>query len=336
MIQNIKSIQRVIFSHQKQIFCLSQFNKKFNHQKINTQHIKSQTKSNQQAKQYNFKPYQLKMDTSKLKITFIGAGKMATAIAGGLVKSGKYTPSQFTATDKSEASREHFIEKSQVTNIIQDNILASKFSDVIILAVKPQQIEEVCKEIAEVCQDKLIISIAAGTKLETFYKLFGHKRIIRVMPNTPMMVGIGASAFSMGDQCKETDRDICLSIFSPVGKIHQVEECHMDAVTAVSGSGPAYVFQFIKALADAGVQQGLQPEVSLDLATQTVLGAAMMVSLNQGTPEELTKAVTSPNGTTYAALCCMEKLQFKETVYKFVEAATNRSIELGGGKPKQA
>lgn len=170
---------------------------------------------------------------------------MATAIGGGLIKSGKYNTNQFFVADKSGASREQFVLNSGITNVVENNIIAVKSADIVILAVKPQNIEEVCREISSYCKDKLIISIAAGTKLNTFFQIFNHKRIIRVMPNTPMMVGLGASAFSLGEGCTENDKQICLDIFRTVGKIHEVEEKFMDAVTAVSGSGPAYVFQFI-------------------------------------------------------------------------------------------
>ena len=180
-------------------------------------------------------------------------------------------------------------------------------------------------------QDTHIISIAAGLKIETLSKWLNSRLITRVMPNTPLMVGKGASAYCCSESVSSEKKELVEKIFGSAGIIHRVTESDIDTVTGVSGSGPAYVFEFIQSLADAGVENGLSLETSLQLAVQTVAGAAEMVALEMGTPDELRDAVTSPNGTTYAALQILKENDFRNLISKTVDAAVKRSIELGKG-----
>lgn len=264
---------------------------------------------------------------SKYKIGFIGSGKMATAIAAGLVNQKVFEPTEIIASDISEDSLKYFTDKcGAVTCTDNENVI--KEAPTVILAVKPQMAELVCSSL-KIQPGTHIISIAAGLKIETFEKWLNTKKITRVMPNTPLMVGMGASAYCCGEGVDQSEKELVEQIFGCAGVIKAVREKDIDAVTGVSGSGPAYVFEFIESLAIAGEKNGLDYETSLDLAVQTVAGAAEMVSRKMGTPDELRNAVTSPNGTTYAALQDLKAKNFRDMIYSAVDAAVARSIELG-------
>ncbi|EGR34472.1 pyrroline-5-carboxylate reductase, putative [Ichthyophthirius multifiliis] len=264
------------------------------------------------------------------KIAFIGAGKIATAISLGLLNSGSFFPEQFYATARTQQTVQNYQKLTGIQNVqYLENKIAIENSQAIIICTKPFQISDLSKEIAPFCSQKLIISLAAGYKLETLFKNFSHKKIIRVLPNTPVTVMLGASAYSMGPGCNQEDEEICKNIFNTIGKLYKVEEHLMDAVCGISGSGPAYVYEFIQGIVDAGIKQGLEKEIALGLAVQTVLGAATMLDRKFGSPEDLKNAVTTPNGTTYAALQVMKEQKFKDIIDDFVNACVKRSVELG-------
>ena len=253
---------------------------------------------------------------------------MATAIVKGMVGKGGIDSSVISATDISEDARISF---NNITGVecfdSADNAVCA--TDVLILAVKPQVAEVAVAGIADKCTDKLIISIAAGITISTLSKWFGTDRIIRVMPNSPLMIGIGASVYACGSDVSERDCEVVKSIFEPIGILRKVPENLMDAVTALSGSGPAYIFEMIQAMADAGVNAGLSERDSLDLTVQTVVGAAEMLKMKIGTPDELRDAVTSPGGTTEAGLSILKQANFRALINDVVEAACTRSAELG-------
>jgi len=209
--------------------------------------------------------------------------------------------------------------------------VAKNAATAVILATKPFAIPEACKDIASVKEaDALIISIAAGVTIETLERLLPGKRVIRVMPNTPCLVGQAAVAFALGTLATDADREIAHTIFGSVGIAMEVKEMHLDAVTGLSGSGPAYVFQFIEALSDGGVRVGLPRAIATQLAAQTVKGAAEMV-LQTGThPGALKDTVCSPGGTTIAGVEALEKGGFRAAAISAVTAATRRSMQLGG------
>ncbi|MCM8535632.1 MAG: pyrroline-5-carboxylate reductase [Lentisphaeraceae bacterium] len=267
---------------------------------------------------------------SKFKIGFIGSGKMATAIAAGIVNQKVYSSNQIIASDISEESLKHFKEKCGAETCTDNQRVISE-SDIVVFAVKPQMFELVGADL-DIPKDKHIISIAAGLKISSIVKSLKSKKITRVMPNTPLMVGMGASAYCSSSEVSESDKKAVEDIFGCAGIIKAVEEKDIDAVTGVSGSGPAYVFEFIESLALAGEKNGLNYETSLDLAVHTVAGAAEMVAKKMGTPDELRNAVTSPNGTTYAALQDLKANNFRDLISSAVDAAVARSLELGKEK----
>jgi pyrroline-5-carboxylate reductase len=184
--------------------------------------------------------------------------------------------------------------------------VCKKAKDVVLIAVKPNIVEEVCDEIRKVNSTALIISIAAGIRVETLEKHLPGRRVVRVMPNTPCLVGEAASGFSMGCLCNDEDRNIVQTIFGAVGIAEEIKEVLLNAVTGLSGSGPAYVYQFIEALADGGVRSGLPRDVAMQLAAQTVKGAAEMVLQTGEHPGSLKDNVCSPGGTTIAGVEALE------------------------------
>jgi len=208
--------------------------------------------------------------------------------------------------------------------------VCSRSTDVIVLAVKPHIIQSACEDVAKVDTQALVISIAAGIKLAQLEKHLPGRRVIRVMPNTPCLVGEASSGISLGSLATEEDSNTVKRIFGAVGLAVVVAENLLDAITGVSGSGPAYVFQFIEALSDGGVRAGLPRAIATQLAAQTVKGAAEMVLQTGKHPGELKDAVTSPGGTTIAGVEALEKGGFRATTISAVLATTKRSMQLGG------
>ena len=202
----------------------------------------------------------------------------------------------------------------------------------LIIAVKPHIVQDVCKDIMAVPSDALIISVAAGVTLDTLQTNLPERRVVRVMPNTPCSVGESASGFTMGSLCKDADRATVQAIFGSVGTALELSETLLNGVTGVSGSGPAYVFEFIEALADGGVRVGLPRAQALQLAAQTVKGAAEMVLQTGEHPGVLKDRVCSPGGTTIAGVEQLEQGAMRATVINAVKASTRRSMQLGGIK----
>ena len=260
---------------------------------------------------------------------FIGAGKMAGAIAGGLVSSGACSPDEIGAFDPSPQAAEKF---SAATGIsVSEKSAADGINEcsTILIAVKPQVITEALAPYRDMLKDKLIISIAAGITIARLQELTGSEHIIRVMPNTPALVGKGASAYACSSKISDGEIAIAEKILKSVGISMNLNEKDLDAVTALSGSGPAYVFEFIQALADGGVAEGLSRDTALRLAAQTVAGAAEMVIKTGEHPVALKDKVTSPAGTTSRALEVLAAKGFGGIVINAVRAATARSKELG-------
>lgn len=255
---------------------------------------------------------------------------MATALAGGLISAGFTTAEYIWASDKFETARTGFT-KETGAQTLESNLAVMKHAEVIILAVKPQQMADVLQEIkASLNNQHLLISIAAGCPLSLFLEALGENaRLIRVMPNTPSLVKQGASAFSRGGQATDEDSQLVESLLSTVGTAVEVPESQLDAVTGLSGSGPAYVYQVIEALSDGGVRMGLPRHIATQLAAQTVKGAAEMVLETGEHPGTLKDAVTSPGGTTIAGIHELEAGGLRNSLMNAVTAATKRSIELG-------
>jgi pyrroline-5-carboxylate reductase len=273
--------------------------------------------------------YKIFMAT-KLNIGFLGAGKMATALAKGFVRAEIVFPREIIASARSAATRKCFAtETGAKPTAANSDVL--KFANVIILGVKPIQVAEVLAEQRDnFTKQHLLISIAAGVTLARLENLLpAGTRIIRVMPNTPALVGEAASAFALGKSATAADGELAKKLLSAVGVAIQVKESLLDAVTGLSGSGPAYVYQFIEALSDGGVAAGLPRDIATKLAAQTVLGGAKMVLETGQHPGALKDQVTSPGGTTIEGLHALEKGKLRATVMSAVRAATEKSKKLG-------
>jgi pyrroline-5-carboxylate reductase len=269
---------------------------------------------------------------SKLTIGFLGAGKMATALAKGLVRAEIVTPAQVFGSDVSEAASAAFA-KETGAKTTGSNREVAKSADVLILAVKPDQVAGALADIQDHITDKhLLISIAAGVTIAKLEAALGKTtRVIRVMPNTPALVGASATGFSLGKSATGADADLAKKLFGAVGVAFQVKEALLDAVTGLSGSGPAYVYLFIESLSDGGVASGLPRDVATKLAAQTVLGAAKMVLETNHHPGALKDMVASPGGTTIEGIHELEKGKLRGTVISAVRAATEKSKKLGQG-----
>lgn len=262
---------------------------------------------------------------------FVGGGQMAEALIKGLLSKEFLKPGQITASDLSEVRR-NYLGKTFGISTTSENKEAVKVSEIIILAVKPQVMSTVLEEIGPVVSSNhLVVSIAAGITVHFLEKrLPEDTKVVRVMPNTPALVQAGAAALCKGTAAGPGDLDMVREILDAVGKAVVVPESLMDAVTGLSGSGPAYIFTFIEGLIDAGVREGLPRSVARDLVVQTVLGAALMCQNTERHPAELTAMVTSPGGTTVAGLHVLERGALRGIIMDAVRAATERSRELGG------
>jgi pyrroline-5-carboxylate reductase len=269
---------------------------------------------------------------TQLKIGFLGAGKMATALARGFVRAELVVPRELAVIDPVAAAREHFAAETGA-NTFATNLEVANAAKVLMLATKPDQVAAALAEISGAfTKNHLLISIAAGVTLAKLEAaLPAGARVIRVMPNTPALVGAGAAAFALGKNASAADGELAQKLLSAVGIAFQVKENLLDAVTGLSGSGPAYVYQFIEALSDGGVAAGLPRDVALKLAAQTVLGAAKMVLETGQHPGVLKDQVTSPGGTTIEGVHELEKGRLRGTVMSAVRAATEKSRKLGQG-----
>jgi pyrroline-5-carboxylate reductase len=264
------------------------------------------------------------------RIAFLGGGNMAEAIIKGLLRENS---SASLMVAEISAERRTFLAKAYPgIRVVEHGDQAAAWGDVIILAVKPQQAAGVLSSLEPVVgPDKLIVSIMAGVRCAAIEEaLEPGTRVVRVMPNTPALVGTGATAICAGRNAAREDLDCVDGIFARTGLVVRVDEKQMDAVTGLSGSGPAYVFTFIEALSDAGVKNGLTRDISAKLALQTVLGAARMLAETGEHPAKLREQVTSPGGTTIAGLHCLENGRFRGVIMDAVDAATQRSKELAG------
>lgn len=261
------------------------------------------------------------------KIAFIGAGKMGSALIKGLLKKKIVEKKNILISDKDENRIKYF----QSLGISQaGNKECAKSAEIIFLAVKPNQVEFVCKEIQPYLTRKhIVISIAAGVNIKKLGQYLKEKvQIVRIMPNTPALVGQGMSVYCYNKQFDKKNDEIINIILKAVGSVLYLEEKHFDAVTGLSGSGPAYVFLVINSLAEGGVKMGLPKKVALDLATQTVLGSAEMVKKTNKHPEDLKEMVTSPGGTTVEGLKVLEDYKIRSAFIQAVEAATLKSKNL--------
>ena len=259
-------------------------------------------------------------------IGFIGGGNMAQALIGGLISRG-LPPTRITVSDPVERVRSLLAEKE--VNVTDDNIAAIKDADIVVFAVKPQVLAAVLKPLQGLLEGKLVISIVAGAEIATLSALLGTDRIVRVMPNTPALVQTGAHGLFAKEEVGSEDRELASQVLASTGLTIWVNsEAQIDAVTAVSGSGPAYFFYMMESMIRAGKNLGLDEKVATALTLQTALGAAQMAITSSNTPAELRKNVTSPNGTTQAALEVFDRAQISQNIQAALAAAQKRSQEL--------
>lgn len=272
---------------------------------------------------------------STLKISFIGGGNMASALIGGLIKKGVAAKNIFVA-DPYDQTRQRL--ESELSVITAQNIkkLAAHIesSDVVVMAVKPQQFKEASLELAEVLSafntKPLCLSVAAGIRTSDMAAWLGHTRLVRAMPNTPALISQGMTGLYTSANTSSDDKQLAEDICQAVGKVVWVDnEKQMNDITAVSGSGPAYVFAFLEALENAAIAQGLNPDQARLLAIQTVQGAASLAAQSSEPPSVLREKVTSKGGTTYAALQVLEKESWSQIMAKAIAAASARGAEMG-------
>lgn len=266
----------------------------------------------------------------QLRVGFIGCGRMATAIARGLVDAGFVKAADICGSDPSAAMRDHFAAETGGSVQLENQAVVAK-SEVVVLAVKPQHMAAVLKDVhPSIGKQHLVVSVAAGVPIAAMTAALGTDvRLVRVMPNTPCLVQAGATAFAIGGTATTSDAGLVERMFSTIGIAFEVAEPLLDAVTGLSGSGPAYAFQVIEALSDGGVRCGLPRQIATRLAAQTLLGAAKMVLETGEHPGALKDGVASPGGTTITGLHELEKGGLRGTLMNAVQAATLKSQELG-------
>jgi pyrroline-5-carboxylate reductase len=264
-----------------------------------------------------------------MKIAFLGGGNLASALIGGLVAKG-YDPRSIAVVEISPAARERLAAKYGV-RVGTAPDAATAGCDTLVLAVKPQDMRSALASFPENLKRKLVISVAAGVRLDALSRwLGGHRKLVRCMPNTPALIGAGISGLYALPEVSAEERKRAEAILGAVGEVVWLaDEKLLDPVTAVSASGPAYVFWFIEQLAKSGEALGLSPEVSMKLAMQTVLGAALLAARSKEPPAVLRERVTSRGGTTEAALRVFEQERLAEHFRRAVEAASRRGAEMG-------
>jgi len=263
-----------------------------------------------------------------LKIGFIGSGNMSEAIISGMIVN-EFSPENISILDVSKERIEFMINHYKVGSPNVKDFFEN--SDVLIIAVKPQIIPKVLSDYKNyIKKEHLLISIAAGVSIEKISKLTNLEKIIRVMPNTPALISKSISAITYKSQeVTDKDKKLVEKIIESIGEFVWIEESQMDAVTALSGSGPAYVFRFIEAMIDSAVLVGLSRDLSRKLVVETVLGSTLMLKETGKSPKELENQVTSPGGTTIHGLVSMEKNNFSSSIREGIKAAYLRAVELG-------
>lgn len=262
------------------------------------------------------------------RIAFIGIGNLASAIVRGLLKDGAWSPADIGCTSRTGVTARKISEKTGIK--YEPNLPALLGpADFVVIAFKPQSLATADPQLAELTRGKLVLSVLAGKTLSRLKQSFPHARnIVRTMPNTPAAIGKGMTAYCSLGTLTAGDQETVQRFLSAFGQSLPVEEANMDAITALNGSGPAFLFEFVAALRDAGVEAKIPPALASKLAIETVLGAASQLAYYEESPEQLRDKVTSPNGTTFAGLQVLGQRQFRETLKETILAATRRAGEL--------
>ena len=263
----------------------------------------------------------------------IGAGQMALALASGFCRSGQIEASDIRFYDPSPESSERFLAAVPGAQQDRDAAAASEAADLIFLAVKPQHAEDACRSLAGTLDaSATVVSVVAGVLIDQLAEWLGSSRVIRVMPNTPCLVGRGVLAVASGDAVSPAMTEQVCSLLSTVGHVHTLPEKLLDAVTGLSGSGPGYVAVIVEALADGGVLAGLPRGLARQLAVQTLAGTAALIEATDEHPASLKDRVASPAGTTIAGLAALERMGLRAALIEAVKAAADRSAELASPK----
>jgi pyrroline-5-carboxylate reductase len=263
---------------------------------------------------------------NSFRLGFIGAGKLAGSIVRGLMRAKFCPPGEIIASEPNEQTRAALQKETSVAVTAANGEVAAK-AEVIFIGVKPAMVLPVLRELSDQLQNKLLISLAGGVRISNMEKT-GNGRFMRALTNTPSAICQAATGIVRGSRSTTEDVDLAKQIFGAIGVVIEVEEEQIDAVTALSGSGPAFVYTVIEALAAGGTKMGLPADVALKLAVQTVLGAAQLMIESKMSPEELVKMVVTPGGTTAAGLAVMEKLGTSESLIAAIEVATKRGQEM--------
>lgn len=260
----------------------------------------------------------------RTRLAIVGGGRMGEALAGGLLSSGYAQPSEMTIVEASGERRDELAERLVGVTFSPTPVDAEG----VVLAVKPHDISKACRSVVSAGVNR-VLSIAAGITIESLEAELGSIPVVRAMPNTPALVGAGVTAISGGSHASEADMVWAEQILGAVGIVVRVPESQLNAVTGLSGSGPAYVFLMVEAMIDAGVQVGLSPEISKELVLGTLLGSARLILETGDTPQALRAGVTSPGGTTAAGIAVLEQGEMSQAIIDAVAAATTRAEELG-------
>lgn len=268
--------------------------------------------------------------------SIIGPGVMAEAIIVGLIEKKVIPAGNITAAGPRQERLDQLAEKYHIT-VDLDNAAAVRPADVVILCIKPQKLNTVLKDLkGQIPADALVISIVAGATLQSLSEGLGHAAVVRAMPNTPAQVGEGMTVWTQSAQTAESQHDLAQQILGALGReIFVEEESYIDMATAVSGTGPAYVFLFLEAMIDAGVHLGLPRRIAEEMVTQTIKGTIIYYNQNDSHPARLRNQVTSPGGTSATALYYLEKMGFRTAISRAIWAAFTRSRELGQGQQHQ-
>ena len=260
------------------------------------------------------------------RLGFIGAGKLAGSVIRGLMRAKFCPPGEIIASEPNEQTREA-LQKDVGICLTADNAEVAEKAEVVFIGVKPAMVLPVLRQLSEKLQKKVVISLAGGVRIASMEKT-GNARFMRALTNTPSAICRAATGITRGSRSTKEDVDLATKVFGAIGAVVEIKEEQIDAVTALSGSGPAFIYTVIEALAAGGTKMGLPADVALELATQTALGAAEIMLESKMSPEELVKMVVTPGGTTAAGLAVMEKLGTGESLIAAVEAATKRGEEM--------
>lgn len=265
---------------------------------------------------------------SSPKLAFLGAGNLASAIIRGLLEKKLYVPGDIACTSKNGVTARKLAEATGIV-FEPDLPLLLEPADVVVVAFKPQSLATADPALAELTRDKLVISLLAGKKVATLARSFPHARnLVRTMPNTPAAIGAGVTSYCTLTPLAPDDRASVESMLGALGVHLAVDESQLDALTALGGSGPAFLFEYVAAMREAGIAAGLAPAVAAQVALETALGAVRLLARTGEAPEALRDKVTSPNGTTFAGLQILAAHKFRETIKETILAAARRAAEL--------